>query len=80
METALKGRPDLKFVPPPGVTMAQWDSGSGAVTDAFKPGQVPGASSSVIGVAASDADTAGASTALPPTVAAGVDSGLGGLY
>jgi penicillin-binding protein 1A len=80
MEVALKGRPDLKFVPPPGVTMAQWDSGSGTVTDAFKPGQVPGASSSVIGVAASDADTAGASTALPPTVAAGVDSGLGGLY
>jgi penicillin-binding protein 1A len=80
MEVALKHRPDLKFIPPPGVTMAQWDSGSGMVTDAFKPGQVPGASSAVVGVAASTADTEGASTAMPATAAAGVDSGLGGLY
>jgi penicillin-binding protein 1A len=80
MAVALKGRPDLKFVPPPGVTMAQWDSGNGMVTDAFKPDQVPGASSGVVGVAASAADTEGASTAMPATPAAGVDSGLGGLY
>ena len=44
MATALKDRPALPFVQPPGVTMAAWDSGSGMVTDAFKPDQVPGAS------------------------------------
>ncbi|MDE2514892.1 MAG: PBP1A family penicillin-binding protein [Rhodospirillales bacterium] len=44
MAKALAGRPVLQFVPPPGVTLAQWDTGSGTVTDAFKPGQVPGAS------------------------------------
>src|SRR6202042_3790275 len=35
MAVALKDRPVLNFVAPPGVTMAQWDSGSGMVTDAF---------------------------------------------
>ena len=44
MEKALAGRPVLNFVPPPGLTLAQWDAGNGMVTDAFKPGQVPGAS------------------------------------
>ena len=44
MAAALQGRPVLTFPMPPGVTMAQWDSGRGTVTDAFKPGQVPGAS------------------------------------
>ena len=44
MAAALKGKPALAFAQPPGVTMAAWDSGSGMVTDAFKPGQVPGAS------------------------------------
>ncbi len=44
MAAALKGKPALPFLQPPGVTMAAWDSGSGMVTDAFKPGQVPGAS------------------------------------
>ena len=37
---------------PPGVTMAPWDSGTGTVTDAFKPDQVPGASAPIgMGVA-----------------------------
>ena len=42
MAVALKDRPVLNFVAPPGVTMASWDSGSGTVTDAFKPDQEPG--------------------------------------
>ena len=46
---ALKDRPALQFPMPPGVTMAKWDTGSGTVTDAFKPDQVPGASGSGIG-------------------------------
>ncbi len=90
MEAALKGRPALPFVPPPGVTMASWDSGSGMVSDAFKPGQVPGAS----GGPAPSEETGSAIAAAPgagggapsggatgvPTGPAGVDSTLGGLY
>ncbi len=76
MAFALKNRPNLKFTPPPGVAMAAWDSGSGQVTDAFKPGQTPGASGPMGGAGAATADAqAGASPH-----AAGVDSGLGGLY
>jgi penicillin-binding protein 1A len=44
MAVALKNRPVLTFPQPPGVTMATWDTGSGTSTDAFKPDQVPGAS------------------------------------
>ncbi len=44
MATALAGRPVLSFPMPPGVTMAQWQTSTGTVTDAFKPDQVPGAS------------------------------------
>ncbi len=76
MATALKGRPNLKFVQPPGVTSASWDSGSGTVTDAFKPGQEPGASGPIGGLPAGASDVSAAA----PTVAAGVDTGLGGLY
>ncbi|MDE2006116.1 MAG: PBP1A family penicillin-binding protein, partial [Rhodospirillales bacterium] len=43
MQAALDGKPALPFPAPPGVTMASWDSGAGMVTDAFKPGQTPGA-------------------------------------
>ena len=92
MDFALKNRPNLKFVPPVGVTMAGWDSGFGTVTDAFKPGQEPGASVNLGGgggggsggdetysnVSASARSTATASAAR--TSAAGVDTGLGGLY
>ena len=74
MTAALKNRPNLPFVQPPGVTMASWDSGSGTVTDAFKPGQTPGASDNFGGAASADAGaTTGGTTA-------GVDTGLGGLY
>ncbi len=87
MAEALKGRPDLKFVPPPGLTIASYDSGFGTVTDAFKPGQVPGASSgNVASSAEAQLDSSGASPAGGGQdsgtggTAAGVDSGLGGLY
>jgi penicillin-binding protein 1A len=86
MAVALKDRPALQFQQPPGVTMAQWDSGSGMVTDAFKPGQAPGASDAVINgvdiahsvsaAAKSDATAAAA----PRPVSGGVDSAMGGLY
>ena len=78
MAFALKNRPNLKFVPPPGVTMASWDSGNGTVTDAFKPGQVPGASGPLVGGGTASADATPTSGMTPH--AAGVDSGLGGLY
>ena len=44
MAEALRGRPVLDFVPPPGVALATWESGGMTLTDAFKPDQVPGAS------------------------------------
>jgi penicillin-binding protein 1A len=80
MASALRNRPNLPFTPPPGVTMATWDSGFGQVTDAFKPGQQPGASGP-----AGDGGTDSALADPSPTSgtaahAAGVDSGLGGLY
>jgi len=78
MTVALKGRPALTFKPPPGVTMASWDSGSGTVTDAFKPDQVPGASGPMGGAVASAPDGA-APTGAPQAVHGGVDSSLGGL-
>ncbi len=85
MQAALKDRPNLKFVPPPGLTIASYDSGFGTVTDAFKPGQVPGASSPLGGTASADAQAGegsggGDGGAASGGTAAGVDSGLGGLY
>ena len=79
MEFALKTRPVLKFIPPPGVTMATWNSGYGSSTDAFKPGQEPGASGPVGGVGFGDSPTT-ATASNASTQAAGVDTGLGGLY
>ncbi|MCW3476713.1 penicillin-binding protein 1A [Limobrevibacterium gyesilva] len=79
MAVALKTRPNLKFIPPPGVTMASWDTGWGTVTDAFKPDQTPGASGPIGSGGGGAAGPAAASDGAPPE-AAGVDSGLGGLY
>lgn len=98
MAVALKNRPNLSFQMPPGLSMASWDSGSGMVTDAFKPGQIPGGSDNLaisptgIPVSPDAAPRAGtpsgatatqapatAQAAAPPQ-AAGVDTGLGGLY
>jgi penicillin-binding protein 1A len=70
---AQQTRAPLRFIPPAGVTMATWDSGA---TDAFKPGQEPGASAPIIGTPAGGGEGAAAGQ---PT-AGGVDSALGGLY
>jgi penicillin-binding protein 1A len=83
MAFALKDRPAIQFPMPPGVTMAKWDTGSGTVTDAFKPDQVPGASGPTGGdVAAGGGTTQGvtADGAPAPAASGGVDSRLGGLY
>ncbi len=77
MAAALRGRPPLPFVPPPGVTLGSWDTGRGSVTDAFKPGQEPGASQSVVGTPAPAIGGVAAGGSAP---AGGVDSALGGLY
>ncbi len=61
MQTALRGQTPYPFPQPPGVTVQSWNSGFGQVTDAFKPGQVPGASSGAI----SGDETATASAADP---------------
>src|SRR5262249_14416734 len=91
MAIALKNRPVLQFQPPPSVTMAQWDTGSGAVTDAFKPAQVPGAtpafgsglmsstSSQDGGAIPASSDQSGQPQAAG-SGGGGRDSGLGGLY
>jgi penicillin-binding protein 1A len=78
MAAAQQTRPALRFTPPPGVTMAAWDTGTGTVTDAFKPGQEPGGSAAIIGVAAAPGPDG--TPAAPRPAAGGVDSGLGGLY
>ncbi|MBV9735445.1 MAG: PBP1A family penicillin-binding protein [Acidisphaera sp.] len=78
MAVALKNRPVLAFTPPAGVTMAAWNDGYGMVTDAFKPGQEPGASA----LSASVADSGAGAAATGSTAAAssGLDTGMGGLY
>jgi penicillin-binding protein 1A len=80
MTAAQQGRPALRFVPPPGVTMASWETPTGPVTDAFKPGQEPGASAALIGVAAAGASIGSDGTPGARPAAGGVDSALGGLY
>jgi penicillin-binding protein 1A len=81
MAFALKDRPVLQFQAPPGVTMAAWDSGSGTVTDAFKPDQVPGASRPFGGAIATGPAADGTAPGdVPKTGSGGVDSTLGGLY
>jgi penicillin-binding protein 1A len=79
MAQALAGRPVLSFPVPPGVTLAQWDTGSGSVTDAFKPDQMPGASGPVITGFEAPA-VADGSAAAAPVVHGGIDNSLGGLY
>ena len=82
MAVALKDRPVLDFRQPPGVTVASWDSGSGTVTDAFKPDQVPGVSGPLGGMGLPEAtsDDASAQANAPGSVHGGVDNSMGGLY
>jgi penicillin-binding protein 1A len=81
MAVALKNRPVLTFQQPPGVAMASWESGSGTVTDAFKPDQVPGASRPIAGaVAAAPSGDGGSAAGASQNAPGGVDSSLGGIY
>ena len=84
MAVALKDRPALQFPPPPGVTMAQWDTRLGHGDRRVQAG--PGARRlrrrsrrhRASATAAADPDAGAAAAAAP--AAGGVDSGLGGLY
>jgi penicillin-binding protein 1A len=80
MSFALKSRPVLQFQQPPGVTMAQWDTGSGVVTDAFKPDQVPGSSRPIGAGIATTAPSDSAQPAADASTHPSGDTGLGGLY
>ena len=60
--------------------MAAWDSGRGTVTDAFKPGQTPGASGPVGGAPSGGTPDGVAAGPGAASQAAGVDSNMGGLY
>jgi penicillin-binding protein 1A len=78
MAFALKNRPSLNFPVPPGVTLASW---GGNTVDAFKPGQVPGASGTTVGGVSADAGTGGSDSGSGGSAGGGgVDSRLGGLY
>jgi penicillin-binding protein 1A len=77
MAAALRDRPKLTFPVPDGMTLAPWDSGTGTVTDAFKPGQVPGESA---GLASADSGAGATPAAAAAPGGGSLDSGLGGLY
>ena len=78
MAIALKDRPNLPFKVPDGLTMATWTAN---VTDAFKPGQVPGQSGPTIGGGEGGGGGGGGGvTASSSGTGTGVDSGVGGLY
>ena len=93
MAEALKSRPVLDFRVPDGVTLSEWGCGTHVCTDAFKPGQLPGASGVGYGtqdVVATDGDIQMVNPdpdAPPPAPSpgrpasgTGVDTGVGGLY
>ena len=65
---------------PEGLTVATW---SGNVTDAFKPGQVPGQSGPTIGGGGGGGEGGGGGGVTASSgggTGTGVDSGVGGLY
>ena len=81
MAIALAGRPVLPFATPSGVTLAQWQTGFGMATDAFKPDQTPGASGPLGGGGGLQSAT-NADGSAPPSgpVHGGIDNSMGGLY
>jgi penicillin-binding protein 1A len=79
MSIALAGRPVLNFPMPAGLTLAQWETGTGTVTDAFKADQTPGASGPV-GMGFASAPSTDGSAGETPIVHGGVDNSMGGLY
>jgi len=90
MKVALVGQPDLDFAAPPGMTLQQAPEPDGTmVTEAFKPGQVPGAqnNNSLLGgqdsldaAAAAAATPAAPGATAPPAPPSNIDKSLGGLY
>ncbi len=81
MQTALRDRPNLKFLIPDGVRLARWSTRFGSRTDAFKDGQEPGASQGVIGYGGgSGTDNGLTASSENPSAGVGVDTGMGGLY
>jgi penicillin-binding protein 1A len=90
MKVALAGQPDLDFAAPPGMTLQQAPEPDGTmVTEAFKPGQVPGAQNNNSLLGGQDSlDTAAAAAATPAAPGAttpqatpsNIDKSLGGLY
>ena len=80
MQVALKDRPNLPFRVPDDLTVATWTAN---VTDAFKPGQVPGQSGPTIGGGGGgggSGDGGGVTASSTGGTGTGVDSGVGGLY
>ncbi len=92
MKTALKNQPDIDFAIPPGMTLQKVPEPNGQmVTEAFKPGQSPGAQSAdgllgggidslgnsgAVGIPAAPQN--GTSGTAPP--ASAIEKSLGGLY
>ena len=79
MAIALKNRPVLQFVAPPGVTLAKWDTGSGIVTDAFKKGQEPGATAAQTAEGSGD-EQGGDQSGGGGKTTGKLDTTMGGLY
>ena len=82
MQFALKDRPNLPFRVPEGLTVNTWTTN---VTDAFKPGQVPGQSGPTIGgggggSGGGEGSGGGVTASSSGGTGTGVDSGVGGLY
>jgi penicillin-binding protein 1A len=79
MQAALKDQPNLPFHVPEGMTVATW---APSITDAFKPGEVPGQSGPTIGGGDGGGDGGSGLTASSGSggTGTGVDSGVGGLY
>lgn len=90
MKVALKGQPVIDFSAPQGMTLQQVPEPDGAmVTEAFKPGQSPGAQNAngLLGGGMNSLGTPGnGGTAAPgngapaPAVPSTIDKSLGGLY
>ncbi len=78
MAAALKDRPNLAFPVPEGMTLNSWAPN---ITDAFKPGEIPGESGPTIGGGGSGGDDGSSGvTASSGGTGTGVESGIGGLY
>ncbi|ESR25081.1 Multimodular transpeptidase-transglycosylase [Lutibaculum baratangense AMV1] len=83
MQVALKDKPAVPFRVPPGIQLVRINpntglraEGQGTILEAFKPGQEPPSSYSVIGYR----DTQGQEVTVSPEVDRAVQSGSGGLY